>query len=345
MNQNPSVNGGGPPRTTAVGIARGGAEVVSRALRSSSTALHQAVDIDDSDRTVSMPQARDAKRFMRLLSDTDDFHLTPDRRPPVGAPHAEEHWGTITQRTIEAILTAFDKYMRDNHGNVDVIGAQAESADTCLAQAKHALARKRSFASISITGSPKNLLSVGDHHAASISMLVHIPGHPVGASVVTANCALTADCSSAWRLRLPEQEWEEFSKETPRPPADRDHLVLPRAVREHDGVLKRTFPEIHHVGDTSAAITEALIHRSAAAAVHNASPALDCAVVLAAAGHGFTVRPQSERGPVWKDFQVGPFIREAIAKGQPLPSLILGRDETVVAELARQLGGYGYRRQ
>lgn len=321
------------PEPGAVAIARVGAASVWGTLRDVRTELYRDQDVEDTLHRIPMP-ATGAGRVELL---TRDYVPVLNGHPPAGVPRAAAQWWQNAQHARDGIFADVEHAVRPFSPGLAVIGGRGD-AESRLRQIRECREERRSFLSVSLTGSLRNLLVSGAPDALAVSVLVWMRGTPLAAAVVTVNSALAADCSSAFRLRLPSGEWEQITEDTGRQPADNGHVVLPDDMRAGEAWLRGMFHDIHYSRLTSATITDTLLNHSVPVGVNSSSAPLDAALPLVAAAHGFTVRPlTNERGPGWEPWEAGAQILRALTRGARIPELVIARDQVTAGNLARVL--------
>ncbi|GAB2573226.1 hypothetical protein GCM10027168_02710 [Streptomyces capparidis] len=314
-------------------MARVGAASVWSSLRDVHTELYQDEDVEDTLHRIPMPTT--GRGRVELLA--KDYASPADTRPPAGVPRAAAQWWQNVQHARDTLFADAEHALRPHVPGLKVVGALGDGRSR-LAQVQRCREEKRSFLSLSISGSLRNFLVTGAGDTLAVSILVWLPGGPLAAAVVTANSALAADCGSAYRLRPAYAEWERITEDTSRQPADTGHVVLPVEMRSSDAWLRGVFHDIHYSRLTSATITDALLSHSVPVAVSSSSAPLDSALPLVAAAHGFTVRPLApERSPAWAPWEAAARVLRALTEGTPLPELIISRDQLTAGSLARVL--------
>ncbi|GGO92995.1 hypothetical protein [Wenjunlia tyrosinilytica] len=331
--RNPLVTGpfGQPVPPGAPEIARLSAAAVQGTLRGVHAGLYRDPDVEETLHQIPMPRTHAG--HIDLLA--EDYVPLPDRRPPTAAPGAAAQWWQNTQFASDSLFAELEYAVRSRVRGIEVIGAKGDGAAR-LSQAQACREENRPFVSLSINGSLRNSLTTGLPDRMAVSILVWMSG-ALAAAVVTTRFALAGDCSSAYRLRVPEDEWEEITEDTTRQPADGGHVVLPQGMMEKKNRLRATYHDIYFADVTSAAITDALLAHSAPAGVNSSCAVLDAALALVAAAHGLTVRPLGEFGPAWKPWTASAAIMRALSQGTGIPDLVIARDEVTARDLAQLL--------
>ncbi|MFC8412936.1 hypothetical protein [Streptomyces coelicoflavus] len=324
-----------PTPTISVELARSAAEEAVRAIAGKSSHLARDLDVDQSRHV--LPQPKSPADKLALLRDQ-----VPARsaRPAAGIPRARAFWQDTTEGTLGDIASEVRRTLgkRTDRGSLEVIGPYGNPARR-LEQISVCIAENRPFVSMALCGSLQDLLVTSQPWAASLSILAKAPGEPIAAAVASARQAMAADCSDAYRLLLPEGDWQRRSGEETSRSVAPGYIILPkefstRAVRLPEGLCAHT----DFVEDTASAITEALIGGHVPLAVHHGGHVLESAVVLVAAAHGFFVRPLTEGGALLKPWQCTGLLSSALAEGADIPELVLGRSEINAKELCQYLG-------
>ncbi|NUL02558.1 hypothetical protein HRW07_04725 [Streptomyces lunaelactis] len=331
------AGGAQPPLHVSSAIARGVAETAVDSISGIRTGLSRDPDVNDAQDLVPGPRTNEEQ--VALLR--DEYTPDPGRRPPAGVPGAAEFWETTAQAAREQVFTdirtGLKAFSASAAMDVELVGAKGDTEDR-IALVRQCVLDDRPVVSISFTGSLRDLLITGNPRVMSLSILVKVPGAQLTAAVATAHSGLTADCSSAYRLRLPEGEWEELSEDTSRQPAEQGYIVLPRQMIRFASVLEEHYPHIDYVHDTCSAITEALLSHNVPVAMHYSGTVLDSAIVLVAAAHGLAVRPLADASrmlPSWKGSQL---LMNTLKEGGDIPDLIVARDEMTAKTLDQRLG-------
>ncbi|MEU4494207.1 hypothetical protein AB0F96_12345 [Streptomyces sp. NPDC023998] len=330
------AGGAQPPLHVSASIARGIAETAVGSISGVRAGLSRDPDVNDAHNLVPGPRTNEEQVALLL----DEYTPGPGDRPPAGVPRTAEFWETTAQAGRERIFTdiraSLTAYDIPDATDIELVGAKGDTEDR-IALVRQCLLDDRPVVSASFTGSLKRLLITGNPRAMSLSILVKIPGAPLSAAVVTPNSGLTADCSSAYRLRLPEVEWEELNEDTGRQPAEQGYILLPRQMRRLEPVLEEHYPDIEYAHDTCSAITEALLSHNVPVALHYSGTVLDSAIVLVAAAHKLAVRPLADGGRALPSWMGSQLLMSALKEGVDIPDLIVARDEVTAKTLDQRL--------
>ena len=322
------------PRVSTV-IAQTAAEQAVDAICDVRNELDRDLDVDASRHL--LPQPRTATEQLALLYDRAPLRSA---HPAPGVPHATQFWRDTTQQAISTISRRIrgTLWERDDlrSAELEIIGPHGGPASR-LSRIRECLAHDQPFLSVAVCGSPKDLLVHGNPWAASLSILAKVPGEPLSAAVATAHHALSADCSDAYRLLLPQGLWSLRTEDETRHPAAQGYVILPRELRTLEPLLERFYDRPQFVDDTASAIAEALLSHHVPLAVHYTGHVLEAAVVLVAAAHNFVVRSLVPNGAVLEPWQCSSLLTTALTSGVDIPRLVVARDEFNAKNLAQHL--------
>ncbi|MEC7053602.1 hypothetical protein RFN57_15075 [Streptomyces violaceochromogenes] len=219
------------------------------------------------------------------------------------------------------------------------IGAKGDLAERTRMFSDQLLA-KRPCVSISITGNPRRLFVYGHSMAASLSVLVHLPGSPLHAATVTQRTALMSSCSDAHRLAR-SGDWVHMAGAPLVPDADPGCVLLPNSLRHLEEPLRRagyTEVEFVPVEQITPAVIEAVLEHAVPAAIHCSGHVLNSAIALVASRHGMTVRLYGANGKALEPWAASQMICEAATSGHPyLQGLIIARYATAALQIGRIL--------
>ncbi|WP_432198205.1 hypothetical protein [Streptomyces sp. bgisy027] len=323
------------PRVSTV-IAQTAAEQAVRAINDVRTELDRDVDVNASRHL--LPQPRTASEELALLYDRIPARSA---HPAPGVPRDTQFWRDTTDQGISTISRRIrgTLWERDDPriAELEIIGPHGDP-DSRLSQIRECLTREQPFLSVAVCGSPEDLLAHGNPWAASLSIMAKVPGEPLAAAVATERHALSADCSDAYRLLLPEEEWNLRTEDDTRHPPAHGHVILPRELRPFETLLETFYRRPEFVGDTASAIAEALLSHHVPLAVHYTGHVLEAAVVLVAAAHNFVVRTLSPNGAILEPWQCSSLLTTALTSDIGIPRLVVGRDEFNAKNLAQYLG-------
>ncbi|MCI3276995.1 hypothetical protein [Streptomyces cylindrosporus] len=323
------------PRVSTV-ITQVAAEEAVRAILDVRNELERDPDVNASSHLV--PQARTATEQLALL-----YGRAP-ARPSVhavaGVPHANQFWRETTHRGISVISRRIrgTLWERDDlrSNELEIIGPHGGRASR-LSRIRQCIAHDQPFLSVALCGNARDLLIHGNPWTASLSILAKVPGEPLSAAVATMHNALSADCSDAYRLLLPDGLWKLRTEDDTRHPPAPGYVILPRQLRDFETLLERFYSCPQFVDDTATAIAEALLSNHVPLAVHYTGHVLEAAVVLVAATHKFVVRTLAPNGTVLAPWQCSSLLADALSNDVGIPRLVVGRDEFNAKNLAQHL--------
>ncbi|WP_409091759.1 hypothetical protein [Streptomyces scabiei] len=316
------------------------ATVVAEALfRYQRSALHQIrrpVDVDVADGQLPGYDAPEAVRALQ-----DPYEFDPGAHPPAGVPARELSWEERNAafrrglfRAVEAVLAELGEELGTS---ISLIGAEGSREEQRQLFARHVGAGLPTV-SIVATGSLESLLVRGDARAASLSALVWMGEPPLAAATVTLESALTADCTSAYRLSV-EGEWELLTEDTPTVTPGPGHLVFPWSLVSRADRLAKEFPHIDFQEDTTSAIIQAVLNNSVPAAIRPSGDVLDSAILLVAAAHGLAVRLYDAKGAPMTPWEAGKLLYQALKGAEPaLPGVVIAHDEFTAQRVTALLG-------
>ncbi|WP_405833947.1 hypothetical protein [Streptomyces sp. NBC_01176] len=311
----------------ADGIAGLSASTIFGTLRTIRQELEQGQDADQ-----KLPQD-DELRHVRALESLDD-----PCPPWSGRAGQTRFWDTfeasLMPRIVGAVHTALERVSNTAGVPITVIGAKGSLEERTEEFREHILSG-RPVVSISATGCLRRLFVTGDANAASLSVLVWLPDHPLHAAAVTAESALMSDCTNAHRL-LPSGTWIQMLGEPLVPDPEPGYIVLPRSVTGLEKRLRREYQNLIVVDDTSSAIIQAVLSRAVPAAIHFSEGVLNSAIVLVSAGHGMAVRLYSNGGNVTEPWGASKILYKAATGNTPfVEGLVIARDEITARRLGR----------
>ncbi|MFF3487364.1 hypothetical protein ACFYXC_29400 [Streptomyces sp. NPDC002701] len=311
----------------ADGISGLSASTIFDTLRTFRDELEQGQDADQ-----KLPQD-DELRHVRELESLDD-----PCPPWNGRPAQTRFWDTfeasLMPRIVGAVQKALDRVTNTAGVPITVIGAKGSLEERTDDFREHIL-NSRPVVSISATGCLRRLFVTGAANAASLSVLVWLPNHPLHAAAVTVDSALMSDCTNAHRL-LPDGTWMQMLGEPQLPDPEPGHIVLPKSVTGLEDRLRREYKNLIVVDDTSSTIIQAVLNRAVPAAIHVSEGVLNSAIVLVSAGHGMAVRLYSNGGAVTRPWDASKILYKAATGSTPfVEGLVIARDEVTARRLGR----------
>ncbi|UUU25530.1 hypothetical protein [Streptomyces sp. DSM 40750] len=316
------------------------ATVVAEALcteqRNSLYAIRRPVDVDHAHTRLPGYDAPEAVRALR-----DPYEFDPGAHPPAGVPAREQSWeeriAAFRERLFRVAEAALGGLGEEMGVSFSLIGAEGSREERRELFRSH-IRQGRPTVSISETGSLEALLVRGDPRAASLSVLVWLPKPPMAAATVTLESALTADCTSAYRVSA-AGEWELLTEDTPTATPGPGHLVFPWSLVSRADRLAKEYPHIDFQEETTSAIIQAVLNHSVPAAIHPSGDVLDSAILLVAAAHGLAVRLYDSKGAPMIPWEASKLLHQAIRDGEPrLPGVVIARDEFTAQRVAALLG-------
>ncbi|WP_200309117.1 hypothetical protein [Streptomyces adelaidensis] len=320
----------------SVHVATVVAEALLTELRSGLYGVRRPVNVDHSHTHLPGYDAPEAVRALQV-----PYEFDPGAHQPAGVPARELSWEErVTDvreglfRVAETVLGELGEEMGTSLFLIGAEGSRAERRELF----RDRIRAGRPTVSLAETGSLETLLVGGDARAASLSILVWLPNWPLAAATVTLESALTADCTSAYRLSV-AGEWELLTEDTPAATPGPGYLVVPWSLVSRVDRLTAAYPRIEFHDETTSVIIQAVLNHSVPAAIHPSGDVLDSAVLLIAAAHGLAVRLYDAKGAPMVPWEASKLLFRAVKEGEPtLPGVVIARDEFTAQRVSALLG-------